>query len=151
MCLLDVLKVKSHLASNKLRCQSAMFCYGGKFMSPASMTELIQSRQQNKSGLVLSIKIMVCPDLTNHEILFNAWLSLPSGASGFTGFLKSSIIVGYKGIKSFYDYYFYETLNDWLKQLWPILGYYFRNVLLVCPFVFYIVLYCFTILFVMAW
>lgn len=36
-------------------------------MTPAIMTELNQSRQQDKSGLVLSIKITVCPDLTNHD------------------------------------------------------------------------------------
>lgn len=35
-------------------------------MTLVSMTELIQSRQQNKSRLVLSIKFMVCPDLTSH-------------------------------------------------------------------------------------
>ncbi len=61
-------------------------------MTPASTTELIESRQQNKSGLVLSIKIMVCPDLTSHEILLKALLSMPSCASGLTGFWKSSII-----------------------------------------------------------
>lgn len=92
MCLLAVLKVKLHLASNKLHCRSAMFCYGGKCMTPASMTELIQSRQQNKSGLVLSIKITVCPDPTSYEILLKALLSLPS-ASGLTGSWKSSIII----------------------------------------------------------
>lgn len=96
MCLLAVLKVKSHIASNKLCCQSVMFCYVGKFMTSASMTELIQSRQQNKSGLVLSIKIMVCPDLTSHKILLKALLSMPSCASGFTGFWKSFINVGYE-------------------------------------------------------
>lgn len=58
-------------------------------MTPASMTELIQFRQQNKSGLVLSIKIMVCPDLTSHEILLKMLLSLPSCAAGITGFWKS--------------------------------------------------------------
>lgn len=52
MYLLVVLKVRSHLASNKLHCQSVMFCCGGKFMTPASMTELILPRQQNKPGLV---------------------------------------------------------------------------------------------------
>lgn len=93
MCLLAVLKVKLHLASNKLHCQNAMFCYGGKFMTPASMTELIQSRQQNKSGLVLSIKIMVRPDLTSHEVPVKALLSLPSCAAGLTGFGKLSVII----------------------------------------------------------
>lgn len=62
-------------------------------MTPASMTELIQSRQQNKSGLVWSIKIMVCPDLTSHEILLKLLLSLSSCASGLTEFWKSSILI----------------------------------------------------------
>lgn len=69
MSLLAVLKVRLHLSSSKQHCQSALFCYGGKFMTPASMTDLIQSREQNKSGLVLSIKVMVCPDITNYEML----------------------------------------------------------------------------------
>lgn len=46
MGLLAVIKVKSHPASSELHGQSAVFCYGGKCMTPASMTELIQSRQQ---------------------------------------------------------------------------------------------------------
>lgn len=95
MCLLAVLKVRSHLASNKLHFQSAMFCYGGKLMTPASMTEQVQSRQRGKSWLVLSIKIMVCPDLTSHEIPLKALLSLQSCAAGLTGFSKASIIIGW--------------------------------------------------------
>ena len=67
----------------------SVFCYGGKFMTPASMTELIQSRQQNKSRLVLSINFMVCPALTSHEILLEALLSVPSYAAVLTGFCKS--------------------------------------------------------------
>lgn len=59
-------------------------------MTPASMTELIQSRQQNKSGLVLSIKETRFVQISQTMKCCRKGLS---SASGLTGLSASTVMI----------------------------------------------------------